>query len=83
MPLGQGLCLHPRNGPLEFLAQCEYLGGNQEMFGKNLTLRIQQGCPMSTVQEAIRNIIFGLICKTGTEDDGRYNISPSFIEDPP
>ena len=49
MPLGQGLCLNPHNRPLEFLAQCEYLGGNQEMFGKNLTLRIQQGCHMSTI----------------------------------
>ena len=57
VPLGQGLGLNPLSGPLQYLAWFEDSGGNPGMFGKNLTLRIQQGCHTSAIQEVILNVL--------------------------
>ena len=89
MPLGRGLCLNPLSGPLQYLAWFEDSGGNHGMFGKNLSLRIQQGCRTSAIQEVTLDVLlvfmvtlFLVSFVTGTEDEGRQNISVCFAEDP-
>lgn len=59
------------------------------MFGKNLTLRMQQGCRTSAIQEVTLDVLlvfmvtlFLVSFVTCTEDKGRQNISVCFAKDP-